>query len=172
MTLLRGTRPTKRRPGYSGARSGVIVVATAATASGGHQVEQDTFRTARVVETGGATVAYRQVGGGPAVVFLHGFPLSGLTWRNVVPALSERFTCYALDLVGLGGTTSPRARDFSSEGQARVLGEALTALGVSQFALVGNDTGGWVARELALLSPGRVTRLALTNTEMPGHRPP
>jgi pimeloyl-ACP methyl ester carboxylesterase len=105
-------------------------------------------------------------------VFLHGFPLSGFTWRNVVPALSGQFTCYAFDLVGFGGTTSPRPADFGSRGQAAVLREALATLGLSEFALVGNDTGGWIARELALLAPAKVTHLALTNTEIPGHRPP
>lgn len=135
-------------------------------------MDEDTFRDARVIAVGEAAVAYRMEGSGPAVVFLHGFPLSGLTWRNVVPALSPRFTCYALDLVGLGGTTSPNLVDYSSEGQARVFARALSALGVGEFSLAGNDTGGWIARELALLDPARVTRLALTNTEMPGHRPP
>jgi len=53
-----------------------------------------------------------------------------------------------------------------------VMQQALRALGVSSYALLGNDTGGWVARELALLDAGRVTHLALTNTEIPGHRPP
>ncbi|HYR90093.1 MAG TPA: alpha/beta hydrolase [Terriglobia bacterium] len=48
---------------------------------------------------------------------------------------------------------------------------ALSALGVSS-SLIGNDSGGWIARELALLEPGQVTRLVLTNTEIPGHRPP
>ena len=90
----------------------------------------------------------------------------------MVSALSRQFTCYAFDLVGLGGTTSPLAAHFASPGQAAVLGQALSTLGVSSFALVGNDTGGWIARELALLEPEKVTSLALTNTEIPGHRPP
>jgi len=90
----------------------------------------------------------------------------------VVAALSRQITCYAFDLVGLGSTTSPLAEHFTSPGQAAVLGEALSTLGVSAFALVGNDTGGWIARELALFEPEKVTLLALTNTEIPGHRPP
>lgn len=89
-----------------------------------------------------------------------------------MPAIAERFTCYALDLVGLGDTTSPDAMDFSSPGQAAVLHRALGAIGVPSYALIGNDTGGWIARELALHDPDRVTHLALTNTEIPGHRPP
>ncbi len=132
----------------------------------------DDFTERHSVNLGSATVCYRRTGQGPALVLLHGFPLSGLTWRNVVPALSAQFTCYALDLVGLGDSTSSDKRDFASLGQARLLEQALASLGVSSFALLGNDTGGWVARELALRDPGRVTGLALTNTEIPGHRPP
>lgn len=117
-------------------------------------------------------MAYRKAGDGPPVVFVPGFPLSGFTWRKVVAGLTDRFTCYAFDLVGLGDSTSSSAEDFTSPGQGRVLRDVISTLGLSSFALVGNDTGGWVARELALLEPENVTHLALTNTEMPGHRPP
>jgi pimeloyl-ACP methyl ester carboxylesterase len=130
------------------------------------------FATRHFVDVGAARVCYSKVGQGPALVLLHGFPLSGLTWRKVVPALSQRFTCYALDLIGLGGSTSRDAVDLSSPGQAAVFQRALRALDVSTYFLMGNDTGGWIARELALLEPQRVTRLLLTNTEIPGHRPP
>ena len=130
------------------------------------------FSTARFVDFGRARVCYRKTGAGPALVLLHGFPLSGLTWRKIVAELSRRFTCYALDLIGLGDSTSPDRRDFSSPGQAAAFQHALSALGVSSYALIGNDTGGWIARELALLDPTRVTHLLLTNTEIPGHRPP
>lgn len=130
------------------------------------------FGNRHFVDVGRARVCYRKSGVGPALVLLHGFPLSGLTWRKIVPELSKRFTCYAFDLVGFADSISRDAGDFSSTGQALVLQRALSAEGVSSYALLGNDTGGWIARELALLDPARVTHLVLTNTEIPGHRPP
>jgi len=106
------------------------------------------------------------------VVFLHGFPLSGHTWGAVVRHLCDRFTCYTPDLIGLGESLSSDGDDYSSPGQARALRSMLSELGVESYVLVGNDTGGWVARELALLDARRVSHLVLTNTEIPGHRPP
>ena len=132
----------------------------------------DEFASRHFVDVGRARICYRKAGKGPALVLLHGFPLSGLTWRKVVPKLSKRFTCYALDLMGLGDSTSPDAADFSSQGQAAAFQRALSAQNVPSYALIGNDTGGWIARELALLEPARVTHLVLMNTEIPGHRPP
>jgi len=121
---------------------------------------------------GAASVRWRRDGQGPAIVFLHGFPLSGRTWDAVVAQLRDRFTCYVLDLIGLGGSHSTSADDYSSPGQARAFQALLSQLRVETYALVGNDTGGWLARELALLDGARVSRLVLTNTEIPGHRPP
>jgi pimeloyl-ACP methyl ester carboxylesterase len=121
---------------------------------------------------GNAAVHWRKEGSGPAVVFLHGFPLSGHTWSGVVEHLRDRFTCYAPDLIGLGRSHSTADDDYSSPGQARAFQGWLSTLDVDSYALVGNDTGGWIARELALIDAPRVTRLVLTNTEIPGHRPP
>src|SRR6267378_1370118 len=96
---------------------------------------------------GAASVHWRKEGSGPPLVFLHGFPLSGATWDAVVHHLRDRFTCYALDLIGLGQSSSTADDDYSSPGQARVFQPLLSQLGVGAYALVGNDTGGWIARE-------------------------
>jgi pimeloyl-ACP methyl ester carboxylesterase len=121
---------------------------------------------------GDASVHWRKDGSGPAVVFLHGFPLSGRTWDAIVARLRDRFTCWAPDLIGLGRSRSAADDDYSSPGQARAFRAMLSELGVDSYALVGNDTGGWIARELALIDTPRVSRLVLTNTEIPFHRPP
>jgi haloalkane dehalogenase len=123
-------------------------------------------------KVGMASVHWRRVGSGPAIVFLHGFPLSGCTWDTTLSFLHDRFTCYTLDLIGLGESCSAAAEDYSSPGQARAFQGALSELGVASYALVGNNTGGWVARELALIDKARVSHLILTNTEIPYHRPP
>jgi haloalkane dehalogenase len=106
------------------------------------------------------------------VVFVHGFPLAGHTWNKVTAHLRDRFTCYTPDLIGLGQSHSAADEDYSSQGQARALQATLAALGIDAYALVGNDTGGWIARELALIDTQRVSSLVLTNTEIPLHRPP
>jgi haloalkane dehalogenase len=121
---------------------------------------------------GDASVHWRRDGSGPPIVFLHGFPLSGYTWDKVVAHLRDRFTCYTPDLIGLGQSHSTAGEDYSSLGQARALQGMLSELGVASYTLVGNDTGGWIARELALVDRQRVSRLVLTNTEIPFHRPP
>jgi len=72
----------------------------------------------------------------------------------------------------LGQSYSSADEDYCSQGQARALQGMLSELGVDSYALVGNDTGGWVARELALIDKTRVSHLILTNTEIPLHRPP
>ena len=121
---------------------------------------------------GAASVHWRKDGSGPALVFLHGFPLSGSTWDEVVLHLRARFACYTPDLIGLGQSHSTADDDYSSSGQARAFQGLLSQLGVDSYALVGNDTGGWIARELALIDRPRVSHLVLTNTEIPFHRPP
>jgi pimeloyl-ACP methyl ester carboxylesterase len=135
-------------------------------------VSDDSRATEGTAAVGAAAVHWRRDGHGPAAVFLHGFPLSGRTWDAVVALLRHRFTCWTLDLIGLGQSHSTAAVDYSSPGQARAFHGALSQLGVESYALVGNDTGGWIARELALVDTARVSRLVLTNTEIPYHRPP
>jgi haloalkane dehalogenase len=132
----------------------------------------DKFAKSCTLDLGTAQVGYRTAGAGPPLVLLHGYPLSGYTWRKMIPSLSPRYTCYALDVVGFGGSNSSDPENFSSQGEARVFQRALRALRIDSYALLGNDSGGWIARELALLEPERVTRMVLTNTEIPGHRPP
>ena len=115
---------------------------------------------------------WRKVGTGPALVLIHGFPLSGFTWRKVLPDLSQHFTCYLPDTPGLGDTEWSGQTDFTWHGQAQGFKALIDSWGLDRYHLLAHDSGGTFARCLTLADPARVTRLALINTEMPGHRPP
>jgi pimeloyl-ACP methyl ester carboxylesterase len=118
------------------------------------------------VDTGTARLPYRRFGSGPPLVLVHGFPLSGFTWRKVLPELSTRYTCYAPDLPGMGESEWTEATDFSFPGQGRTLKALVDRLGLERYSVLAQDTGGTFARCLALVDG------ALINTEMPHHRPP
>ena len=66
--------------------------------------EAEAYRAAEVVtiDPGSTRLPVRRIGRGPALLLVHGFPLSGFTWRFVAAALADRFTCFVPDLPGLG----------------------------------------------------------------------
>jgi haloalkane dehalogenase len=124
------------------------------------------------IELGANRIAYRRFGSGPVLLLVHGFPLSGCTWRKLLPALEQHFDCVVPDLPGLGETAWSEATDFSWAGQARTLAALCDALGIGRCAVLAHDTGGSIARCLALAEPARIERLAIINSEIPHHRPP
>jgi len=124
------------------------------------------------IDTGTARLPCRRFGSGPALLLVHGFPLSGFTWRQVLPELSKRYTCYVPDLPGLGESEWSDATDFSFPGQGRTLRVLADRLGLERYSVLAQDTGGTFARYLALEDGARVAKLALINTEIPHHRPP
>lgn len=134
----------------------------------------DLFRSAPVERhvVDDAAIALRRFGSGPSLVFLHGFPVHGWTWRRLVVALAERYTCWVPDLPGLGESDWSDATDFRFTAQARRIASLTEKLPIGRFSLVAHDTGGTVARLVALAAPERVASLTLMNTEIPGHRPP
>lgn len=127
---------------------------------------------ARWADIGTARLAWRTFGNGPALLLVHGFPLSGFTWRKVLPELSKRHTCYVPDLPGMGETEWSEQTDFSFPGHARTLKALVDHLGLERYSVLAQDTGGTFARYLALIDGQRVEKLAIINSEVPHHRPP
>jgi pimeloyl-ACP methyl ester carboxylesterase len=127
---------------------------------------------AKSLDTGTARLAYRRYGSGPSLLLVHGFPLSGFTWRKVLPALAARYTCYVPDLPGMGESEWTDRTDFSFPGQGRTLKVLVDGLGLERYSVLAQNTGGTFARCLALEDGARIEKLVLINTEIPHHRPP
>jgi pimeloyl-ACP methyl ester carboxylesterase len=80
-------------------------------------------------------VAHNRQGAGP-VILLHGFPLNGAMWDEVVPALSDRYRVIVPDLRGHGATAAPEGPYEMADHAADVI--ALTSwIGIDRAAIVG-----------------------------------
>ena len=91
----------------------------------------------------GHRVAYRQEGSGPLIVLVHGITSSSATWERVMPALAERYTVIAPDLLGHGQSAKPRG-DYSLGAYASGLRDLLVSLGHERATFVGiRWAGGW-----------------------------
>ncbi len=123
------------------------------------------------VDLGHCELAYRVVGTGPALLLVHGYTLSGLTYRHITPALAAHFTCYVPDLPGSGETRWTERTNFRFGGQAETLRAFIDALGIAAYSILAHDTGGTISRQLTLIDQARVTSMVLIGTEIPGHRP-
>lgn len=121
-----------------------------------------TLQTLRLED--GMTLGYRELGSGPPVLLLHGWPTSSFLWRHVMPALAGANRAIALDMPGFGASDKPLDADYGFEFFERAIDGCLARLEEDRVALAVHDLGGPVGIHWALARPERVTRIALLNT--------
>ena len=129
----------------------------------------DLFRSApdRHLDVGAGEVAYRRVGTGPDVLFVHGWPVSGATFRLLLPHLVDHVTCHVIDLPGSGSSRFSEATPLSVEQHIASVRRVIDLLALDQVAVVGHDSGGLIARH-AIVGDPRVRALGLIDTEQTG----
>lgn len=115
-------------------------------------------------EVEGCQVHYLDEGEGPALVMLHGNPTWSFLYRRMVPYLSDRFRCVAIDYPGFGLSTAPEGYEFTPKEHANVVEGFVDALGLDRFSLVMQDWGGPIGLEVALDRPQSIQALILGNT--------
>lgn len=115
----------------------------------------------RTVSTNGIRMRIAEMGSGPLVIFLHGFPESWYSWRHQLGALAaEGFHAVAPDLRGYGETDRPTAvEDYDIRNLTADVVGLIDALGERTAIVVGHDWGSIVAWNCLLLHPSRFTGL-------------
>ena len=111
-------------------------------------------------------VAYRRIGSGPDVLFVHGWPLSGATFRGLLPAMAEHVTCHVIDMPGAGSSRYSADTNFTLATHVEALRSVVDQLGFESVGLVGHDSGGLLARH-AMAGDSRLRALGLIGTEQP-----
>ena len=129
-------------------------------------------RERRFAETAFGRIAYIDRGKGPAVLFLHGFPLSSFQWRGAIDRLSADRRCLAPDSMGLGHTEVAQGQSVTPAAQADMLAAFLDHLEVRQVDLIANDSGGAVAQLFVTKYPHRIRTLLFTNCDVETDSPP
>jgi pimeloyl-ACP methyl ester carboxylesterase len=116
----------------------------------------------RQVAVNGIELRVVEHGQGPLVVFCHGFPELGFSWRHQVFALAEAgFRTLTPDMRGYGGSSRPeRIQDYAMATLCGDLVGLLDAVGASDAIFVGHDWGASVVWQMALRHPERVRAVA------------
>jgi pimeloyl-ACP methyl ester carboxylesterase len=121
-----------------------------------------------IEEVDGLKIAYREAGGpgNPKLVLLHGFPSSSHQYRNLIPALADRFHVIAPDYPGFGNSDAPDPREFSYtfDRLAEVTERFLLQRGFDRFGLFVQDYGGPVGFRIISRKPEILEWLIIQNT--------
>lgn len=115
----------------------------------------------------GRRLFYREAGpaDAPALVLLHGFPTSSFMFRELIPALADRYHVIAPDHLGFGLSDAPPAEefDYTFDALTELTAGLLERLGVSRYAIYVQDYGAPIGWRLALNSPDAITAIITQN---------
>ena len=119
---------------------------------------------------GGVRLHYVEMGAGPLVVLLHGFPEFWYSWRHQIPCLAAAgFRVIAPDLRGYHESDKPAGiPNYRMELLVADVVGLIRHAGVRSAVVVGHDWGGVIAWNLAASRPDVVDRLIVLNAPHPG----
>lgn len=121
----------------------------------------------RKADVDGLGVFYREAGPVDAttLLLLHGFPSAGHMFRDLIPALSDRFRVVAPDLPGFGQSDMPSRGKFSYTFAklAEVIERFTEVIGLERFAIYAFDYGAPTGFRLAIRHPERIAAIISQN---------
>ena len=122
----------------------------------------------KFAQVNGVRMHYVQMGEGPLLVLLHGWPQTWYEWADVMPSLAEHFTVVAPDLRGVGKTERTE-KGYDKQTLSQDVAALIEHLnGDEPAVVVGHDMGGKAAFVLGLTQPERVKKLVLIDCMPPG----
>jgi pimeloyl-ACP methyl ester carboxylesterase len=123
--------------------------------------------THRFVGANGSRFHVVEVGTGPLVLFLHGFPEYWLAWDKIMIQVADAgFRAVAIDLRGYGASDKP-PRGYDGYTMAADVTSLIRALGERSATIVGAGAGGLIGWAAAAFHPKMVSRLVVLGAAHP-----
>jgi pimeloyl-ACP methyl ester carboxylesterase len=123
--------------------------------------------TYRTVSIDGLDIFYREAGSrdNPTILLLHGFPTSSHMFRNLIPALADKFHLVAPDYPGYGHSSMPGVDefDYTFDHLAEIVEKFITAIDLKKYSLYVMDYGAPIGYRIAAKYPDRVQALIVQN---------
>jgi pimeloyl-ACP methyl ester carboxylesterase len=121
----------------------------------------------KTIKVGDLDIFYREAGpkDAPAILLLHGFPTSSQMFRNLIPALGDKYRVIAPDYPGYGHSSMP-SRDkftYTFDNLAKVIDQFTEQVDLTKYALYVQDYGAPVGYRLASAHPDRITAIVVQN---------
>jgi pimeloyl-ACP methyl ester carboxylesterase len=123
--------------------------------------------THRTVRANGIALHVAELGTGPLVLLLHGFPQFWWGWHQQLVDLADAgYRAVAVDLRGYGASDKP-PRGYDAPTLAADMAALVTSLGESDAMIVGNDVGGTLAWTIAAVHPQVVRSVVVVGAAHP-----
>lgn len=121
----------------------------------------------QTITVDGQTIFYREAGDKekPTILLLHGFPTSSHMFRNVIPALADKFHLVAPDYPGFGYSSMPPVDTFeyTFDHLAEMMDKFVTQIGLERYSLYVMDYGAPVGYRIAVKHPEKIEALIVQN---------
>ena len=116
--------------------------------------------TVKSLKAGELSFTAYEMGQGPLVLCLHGFPDTPYTFRHLLPELAKAgFRAVAVTMRGYEPSSQPRDNDYGAAALTDDVVAWMDALGERQAHLIGHDWGASIVYAVAALAPDRVRTL-------------
>jgi len=115
------------------------------------------------IKVDGRDVLYYTAGQGEPLVVIHGGGGDAKTWWNNIEALAGKYTVYAPDLPGYGGS-QPLDGDYYIPELTDFVDKFAKSLGLEKFYIIGHSLGGGIALDYTLKFPQKIKKLVLVSS--------
>ena len=122
----------------------------------------------QTITVDGQSIFYREAGdkeNAPTILLLHGFPTSSHMFRNIIPALADKFHLVAPDYPGFGYSSMPPVDKFeyTFDHLAEIVDKFITRIGLERYSLYVMDYGAPIGYRLAVKHPEKIEALMVQN---------